>query len=288
MSNVHISYFYIGFSVGSSLASWTSSERPAQTLSVPPVVHYLQDPSSAVFVVVASETLFCPQSVLLLCVAVLCYIGAQTGFNCRLHLFHTDTSRKRHYWDTLLSLHFRFSVSTCLPCSTILFQTWVVLFHLLSVCHTFCFLSPSVLWYLFANPVWNSPLLTARGLVVIKMKSGILVLSEVCLPCWTCCSCHTGLHHISGQHNCHFSFGLSFPVSSRCSQALFVWSSSARLQPVNPCCPLHQISLHYVLVRCSSNTLLLISFEIFLLSPWKHQTTQRKTSTSERFLCLSL
>lgn len=64
VSSIHISYFYIGFSVGSSLASWTSSERPAQTLSVPPLVHYLQDPSSAVFVVVASETLFCPQSVL--------------------------------------------------------------------------------------------------------------------------------------------------------------------------------------------------------------------------------
>lgn len=287
MSNIRISYFYINFRVGSLLAS-AASFSPAQTLSVPPVVRYLQDPSSVVFVVVASETLFCPQSVLLLSVAVLCYIRAQTGFNCRLLLFHTDTSRKRHYWDTLLSFHFRFSVSTCLPCSPILFQTWVVLFHFLSACHTFCFLSPSVLWYLFANPVWNSPLLTARGLVVIKMKSGVLVLSEVCLTCRTCCSCHTGLHHISGQHNCHFSFGLSFPVSLWYSQALFVWSSSARLQPVNPCCPLNQVSLHYVLVRCSSNTLLLISFEVFLLSPWKHQTTQWKTSPGERFLCLSL
>lgn len=96
MSNIRISYFYINFRVGSLLAS-AASFSPAQTLSVPPVVRYLQDPSSVVFVVVASETLFCPQSVLLLSVAVLCYIRAQTGFNCRLLLFHTDTSRKRHY-----------------------------------------------------------------------------------------------------------------------------------------------------------------------------------------------
>lgn len=178
LSYTHDEYIYIHLSVLTS--------RPALSSS-------LSDASSSVAILLLSlfyvQCLSC-YWVWLYCLLLELRLDSAEGCCCFTQT-HPET---RHYWDTLLSSPFLFqlSVSTCLLCSLILFQTSLALFHFLSACRPLCSLSLSVLWYLFGNLIWNSPLSTCQMFSSYsdERRRACLVRSHVVRTCWTCC-CQT-------------------------------------------------------------------------------------------------
>lgn len=110
-------------------------------------------------------------------------------------------------------------------------------------------LSLSVLRYRFGNLVWDSASWLARCLVAVDNESAVLVKNQAVL------AAAKQVYTISWA---------SIVISPLLCLFLFfvLWQ-----QPVSLCCPLHQLSLHYVLLSCSSHTWLLISFEVFTHHP---------------------
>lgn len=182
----------------------------------------------------------------------------------RTFCFTQTPQETRPYWDPLRSFQLLFQFSPLdMPPPALLFSFKL---HLLPFIFSLplCSVSLSVLRYMFGNRVF-CPLDLPDVWLLLRRKAVCLSCQKSGSTCWTCCSCQTGLHYISGQHNCHFSFGLSSPVSLWCPPSLSV-SRSAACEPLLSTPPA-------VSALCISE----LQFKHlaadwdwgFLLSPWK-------------------
>lgn len=252
LTYIHVGYFQMYLSV---LTSLTNSQlfQPLSDFfccAIPSVCILLSINSRLCFWASFKDGLFSTVCAFIECGCIVFILeprldSTEDGF------FFTQTSEEtRPYWDTLLGFQF---LSVFRHASS-LFQTSLVFFHFLSACHSFSFSPLVYLWesglacQIFGgywDETWHACLVdrhavagyvaTAKQVYTSSLASITVISPSVCI----------------------------IVVSSI---ALTVSSSPAWLQPVNHCCPLHQLSLHYVSVSCSSNTMLLISYNVFSLS----------------------